>query len=137
MTISGIASVIDGDTIEIHGQRIRFWGIDAPEGSQLCRASGKPWRCGQQAALTLSNHIGKRTVTCKQRDRDRYGRVVAVCGIGQTPDLGDWLVRQGWALDWPRHSHGAYSHAQREAERTRLGMWRGQFDKPWELRQGN
>ena len=31
------ASVIDGDTLEIHGTRIRLWGIDAPESSQLCR----------------------------------------------------------------------------------------------------
>jgi hypothetical protein len=28
----------DGDTIEIHSQRIRLWGIDAPESDQLCRA---------------------------------------------------------------------------------------------------
>ena len=34
----GQASVIDGDTLEIHGTRIRLWGIDAPESSQLCGA---------------------------------------------------------------------------------------------------
>jgi len=36
------ASVIDGDTIEVHGQRIRIHGIDAPESRQLCRLDGKP-----------------------------------------------------------------------------------------------
>ena len=35
--IVGRASVIDGDTLEIHGTRIRLWGVDAPESSQLCR----------------------------------------------------------------------------------------------------
>jgi endonuclease YncB( thermonuclease family) len=29
--LTGQASVIDGDTLEIHGARIRLWGIDAPE----------------------------------------------------------------------------------------------------------
>src|ERR1039457_3463204 len=35
--LSGQASIIDGDTLEIHGTRIRLWVIDAPESNQLCR----------------------------------------------------------------------------------------------------
>ena len=35
--LTGQAGVIDGDTLEIHGTRIRLWGVDAPESSQLCR----------------------------------------------------------------------------------------------------
>ena len=38
--ISGIAKVIDGDTIQINGEKIRFFGIDNPEKKQQCR---KPW----------------------------------------------------------------------------------------------
>ena len=34
--VAGIASVIDGNTIKVHGQQIRFFGIDAPEGGQFC-----------------------------------------------------------------------------------------------------
>ena len=76
--IAGVASVIDGDTIEIHGQRIRLFGIDAPEGSQLCaRPDGERWRCGQQGSLALSDRIWRATVSCRPRDVDRYGRVVA------------------------------------------------------------
>jgi hypothetical protein len=32
---AGQASIIDGDTLEIHGTRIRLWGIDAPESDQI------------------------------------------------------------------------------------------------------
>src|SRR4029453_9677723 len=75
---TGRASVIDGDTIEIHGQRIRLFGIDAPESRQTCEANGQTYRCGQQAALSLADHVGQRTVACEERDTDRYGRIVAV-----------------------------------------------------------
>jgi endonuclease YncB( thermonuclease family) len=48
----GQASTIDGDTLEIHGTRIRLWGIDAPESDQLCRnQTGEHYRCGQKPTL--------------------------------------------------------------------------------------
>jgi endonuclease YncB( thermonuclease family) len=129
----GRASVIDGDTIEIHGQRIRIWGIDAPESRQLCHVQGNPWRCGQRAALALSDWIGHQTVACAERDRDRYGRVVATCSVAGE-GVAVWLVRHGWALDWPRYSKGAYAGPQREAAAARAGIWQGDFEKPWEWR---
>ena len=41
--ITGKPRVIDGDTIEIAGERIRLHGIDAPESKQTCTdADGNP-----------------------------------------------------------------------------------------------
>ena len=63
-TITGVASVTDGDSLEIGVMRIRLNGIDAPEARQVCpRPSGQTWRCGQQAALALSDRVGRRSVS--------------------------------------------------------------------------
>lgn len=130
----GTASVIDGDTLDIHGQRFRLHGIDAPESAQLCRADGKDWRCGQQAALALSDKIGRRPVTCEERDRDRYGRIVAVCSAGGE-DLNAWMVAQGWALAYRQYATD-YVPQEATAQAARAGIWRGQFVAPWEWRRG-
>ena len=86
--IVGVASVIDGDTLEIHGQRIRLHGIDAPESRQFCEKNGKKYRCGQQAALALADKVGRATIRCEQRDIDRYKRIVAVCRLGSEDQIG-------------------------------------------------
>jgi endonuclease YncB( thermonuclease family) len=127
--IIGQASVIDGDTIEIHGKRIRFHGIDAPESRQLCNdAAGKPYRCGQRAALALSDKIGRGTVSCEPRDKDRYGRIVAVCRIGSV-DLNSWLVAQGLAIAYRRYSHD-YISLEAAARKAKRGVWAGSFIEP-------
>ena len=104
------ASVIDGDTIEIHGQRIRLWGIDAPESDQLCRGDDSEfYRCGQKAALGLAAMLNAvpRPVVCSSAGLDQYGRTVAVCRLGSDgPDIAHWLVSNGHALDRPQYSKG-------------------------------
>jgi endonuclease YncB( thermonuclease family) len=46
-------------------------------------------------------------------------------------DLGDWLVRGGLALDWPKYSKGKYETAQHEAEKGERGIWAGSYVEPW------
>ena len=96
--LAGQASVIDGDTLEIHGTRIRLWGIDAPESSQLCRGEDSlQYRCGAKAANELDALIAQRPVSCIPISLDQYRRTVAPCTVGGV-DLGEWLVRNGLAL---------------------------------------
>jgi endonuclease YncB( thermonuclease family) len=127
----GQASVIDGDTLEIHGVRIRLWGIDAPESTQLCRGEDSlQYRCGAQAANDLDAFIARRPVNCMPVNLDQYGRTVAICSVNNS-DLGEWLVYNGLALDWPQFSKGRYKAVQHSAERAGLGIWKGSYVEPW------
>jgi len=95
----GQASVVDGDTLEIHGIRIRLWGVDAPESSQLRRGEDSlQYRCGAQAANDLDTFIARRPINCLPLSLDPYGRTVATCSVGGSTDLGEWLVAM--ALRW-------------------------------------
>lgn len=133
--IVGRATVTDGDTVEVQHTKIRLYGIDAPESAQLCRnAAGKDYRCGQQAALALSDKIGASPVTCQPRDKDRYGRTVAVCSA-QGQDLNAWMVSRGHALAY--RQYGTEYVAQEDAARAaKAGIWAGTFTPPWEWRRG-
>ncbi len=132
--LTGIPTVIDGDTIDIHGQRIRLHGIDAPESKQVCGAGGEKYRCGQKAALGLSDRIGRGSVTCEAKGTDRYDRVIAVCFKGQE-DLNGWLVSEGLAVAYRRYSQDYVTH-EAQARSMSVGLWAGEFIMPWDWRRG-
>jgi endonuclease YncB( thermonuclease family) len=132
----GRASVVDGDTIEIHGERIRFNGIDAPETSQTCvDGRRQKYRCGARAAEALAEFLSRSLPTrCEFVERDRYGRFVGNCFRADGASVQEWLVVNGYALDWPRYSAGAYAGQQEIAKSKKRGMWEGTFQPPWEWR---
>jgi endonuclease YncB( thermonuclease family) len=131
--IIGSASVIDGDTIEIRGTRIRLFGIDAPESRQLCTRNGSPWMCGKDAAMALSDFLGRKTVHCQPVDTDRYGRTVAVCTAGDT-EMNAWLVENGWAVAYPKYGGAIYLDEEQRARSQGLGIWSSEFEMPWDWR---
>jgi len=131
----GRASVVDGDTLEIQGVRVRLWGIDAMESSQTCLdRAGQPWPCGRRAAFALADFLGQRTVRCERRETDRYGRMVAVCSVGGV-EINRWLVEQGWALAYVKYGGSVYLDAQQQAQALKRGIWQGRFTPPWEYRR--
>ncbi|MCH8686301.1 thermonuclease family protein [Pedomonas mirosovicensis] len=91
-------------------------------------------RCGQAAALALDELISHRPVACEPKDKDRYGRIVAICKLGTT-DLNGWMVMQGHALAYRTYAKD-YVPQEAEARRARRGVWAGSFDYPWDWRRG-
>jgi endonuclease YncB( thermonuclease family) len=134
--VVGVASVIDGDTIEVHGQRIRFNGIDAPESKQYCDdAKGFEYPCGRRSAEALDSFLAaSRPVSCAFMTWDRYHRFVGDCRRADQVSVAAWMVEHGQALDWPRYSHGAHAERQAKAEAAKVGIWVGKFQAPWEWR---
>ncbi len=134
--LAGRASVIDGDTIEIHGTRIRLEGIDAPESRQTCMAkeTGEVVRCGQKAAFFLADLLAEHAVTCTEAGKDRYGRTLAHCEV-EGQDVGAAMVRAGWALAFVRYSR-EYLPQEEEARTAGAGMWAMVVVAPWDWRKG-
>ena len=132
--VGGHPTVLDGDTLEVAGERIRLHGIDAPERRQQCVVDGAAWPCGTEASLALAARIAEHRVECEETDKDRYGRIVAVCRIGES-DLNAWMVAEGWALAYRRYAMD-YTGQEAAAEAARRGIWRGKFVVPWEWRRG-
>ena len=132
--ITGKPRVIDGDTIEIAGERIRLHGIDAPEIKQTCWTSkGKEQKCGELAKQVLERFIGGQDVTCKGNTRDRYKRLIAICYVGSF-NINEQMVAAGWAMAYRKYSKD-YVRAETFAKARREGLWRGMFVPPWEWRR--
>ncbi len=133
--VSGRATVIDGDTIEIRGTRIRLHGVDAPELSQTCRRTNRrDWDCGVEAAVALDSFVGGRTVRCQPNGDVHGNRIIAVCFKG-AEDINRWLVANGWAVASRRFSE-AYVPDEDQARAARRGLWSGPFVMPWDYRNG-
>lgn len=132
--IRGTAAVRDGDSLDIGIHRIRLWGVDAPEFGQICRRGGAHWTCGRDALRALRDHVEGRNLTCEVVDTDKYARKVARCTLAGR-SVNEWLVREGWALDYRRYSGGRFARAQASAKAARRGLWSGTFETPERYRR--
>lgn len=124
--VSGVARIVDGDTIDVGGRRVRLEGIDAPESTQTCpgRYAGGilgPWRCGVAASAALGRLTGSNPVTCEVHDTDKYDRLIATCFAGGR-DINREMVRQGHAWAFVKYSK-TYVAEEGEARAAKTGIW--------------
>lgn len=134
LTLSGPAVVTDGDTIKINGQKVRLYGIDAPEAKQWCEDENrKTYACGIEAKAWLTWLLHHVEVTCNlETKKDFYKRTLAVCYTDNI-DINEWMVGRGQALAYVAYSR-KYLATQVDAEARGVGIWRGTFVAPWEWR---
>jgi hypothetical protein len=117
-TLHGFA-VSDGDTVKFGKQRVRLFGIDAPEKLQPC--DGGHWYPGPLATKALVAFIAGRPVSCHEVDYDhKNNRPVAVCFAGKD-DLQALMVSAGWAWAYTAFSD-QYVDAERRAAARGVGV---------------
>ena len=134
--IKGNAIIVDGDTIKINGKIIRFGGIDAPESyfkgkKQSCIEDNKEVFCGKISKIKLIEKIGSNSLNCKiEKNKDKYKRLIGECFI-KNESLSIFMVRNGYAFDWPRYSKGKFASDQEYAKINKQGFWNMKFEYPW------
>ena len=127
--MAGFARVVDGDILQISGQRVRLFGLDAPEMTQTCRTEQNvSWACGAWISARLKARLRNHRVTCEGHEKDRYGRLIARCSVDGA-DIGGWLVGNGFAFAYRRYSR-AYVPAETRARARELGLWSGTAQEP-------
>ncbi len=131
-SVDGAIIVIrDGDTMTIAHQDYRLHGIDAPEFTQVCKTgAGADWPCGKTARAALVTLVKGRTLTCEERARDKYNRVVATCIDDNGKDIARSMIEHGLAVSFGGFASGPYATDEAIAKTARRGLWQGTFDPP-------
>lgn len=132
ITIIGIAKTKDGDTIAIDGVfDVRLFGIDAVEKRQTCSIGKEIWHCGAEAKAFLAELVDNQKVICENRKKEKYGRYLAVCKVGDIV-LNEEMVRRGYAVSYLAPD---YVDAEEQARIDKVGIWAGEFLPPAQFRK--
>ena len=125
--------IVDGDTIVLNGEKIRFSGIDTPELKQTCMNGDQKVFCGKLAKMLLVKKIGNKTPECIREGKDVYKRTLAECFINGE-SLSAFLVKSGYAFAYRKYSD-KFIKDEEFAKKNKLGMWAMKFQYPWDFRK--
>jgi endonuclease YncB( thermonuclease family) len=127
--------VVDGDTIYLNGEKVRFSGIDTPELKQTCIKNEVIYPCGITAKEILIDKISNNKVKCISDGEDQYKRTLAECFINEE-SLSSYLVRSGYAFAYRKYSK-KFVKDEDYARINKKGMWSMTFVYPWDYRKNN
>ena len=127
--------IVDGDTIVLNGEKIRFTGIDTPELKQTCMKGDEKIFCGILAKKILIKKIGDKIPKCINEGKDVYNRTLAECFINGE-SLSSFLVRNGYAFAYRKYSK-KFIRDEEFAKMNKLGIWSMKFDYPWNFRKAS
>ena len=125
--------VVDGDTIVLNGEKIRFTDIDTPELKQTCVQEDQEVGCGMSAKMLLAEKIGNNTPKCISEGNDSYKRTLAECFVNGE-SLSKFLVRSGYAFAYKKYST-KFVKDEEFAKANKFGMWAMTFQYPWDFRK--
>ena len=143
-SFQGVPRVIDGDSLEINNNKIRLFGIDAPEKKQICKKPYltisflnfyKKYECGAMVAKKLKKLINNKEIKCISENKDQYNRFLSICYLKKR-DINSWLVKNGYAVAYKQYSK-KYILEEEHAKKNKLGIWQGIFQYPEEWRKEN
>jgi micrococcal nuclease len=131
-----VVAISDGDTVRVmhegRSEKIRLYGIDAPERGQAFSSRAKQF---------VSGLCFGKEVTVKARGQDRYQRTIADVILPDGRNLNHEIVRAGFAWWFRKYAPGdeTLERLEKEARQARLGLWVDQQSPipPWEWRKAS
>ena len=151
--LTGYPRVIDGDTIEVSGEKVRLICIDTPESkyknkAQLC--DDNKTNCGQMATDYLVEMIHISTifddadrVICEYTKRDMYGRILGECfGLDYNNRQGKvsynrQLLEDGYAYYYPCVEHKEWKQIFQDSYDNKIGLFQYGFQEPKQWRKAH
>ncbi len=135
---SGVAKVIDGDSISVDDREVRLFGIDAPEYHQECFDTKKRlYSCGKVSQEFLYDLINGKKVTCHYAEKDKYNRYLGKCEMGKI-SINQEIIKNGMAVIYNfTESDDVMDSLEAKAKEQKLGIWQGAFQLPKDYRKSH
>ncbi len=135
--LEGRATAVAGDVLQVGSTIVRLAGIEAPDLEQKCTSGGKKrWPCGEAAQSALTKLVRGKTLRCELSGADDAGRPMATCttvNTGTSQNVAAVLVKEG-AVFSSGGMWGNYNSMESEAKARKIGLWRGEAERPSEFR---